>query len=173
VSLTPPEGCLIVRLDTLIHDRDSFSCGVVALDEYLRTQASQVQNKNLSSTHVLTLQEEPRTVVGYVSLVTAEIPLVECPPAIRKLTNHPRIPVLLLARMAVGSNRQGQGLGEFLLKFALKCAWEINQMSGCYAVIVDAKNENVKNFYLKYGFAALLDNPLRLYLPVATLGNLL
>jgi GNAT superfamily N-acetyltransferase len=152
VPLTPPEGCLIGRLDTSIHNRDGFSCGVVALDEYLRTQASQVQSKNLSSTHVLTLQEEVRTIVGYVSLVTAEIPLVDCPPAIRKITKHPRIPVLLLARMAVASNRQGQKLGEFLLKFALKCAWEINQLSGCYAIIVDAKDEKIKRFYLKYGF---------------------
>lgn len=79
---------------------------------------------------------------------------------------------MLLARMAVASNSQRQNLGEFLLKFVLQCAWDINRLSGCFAIIVDAKDENVKRFYLKYGFAELLDNSLRLYLPVATLSGL-
>ena len=175
-TLGPPEGYLIERLDTAIHYRNNFSCGTPALDEFIRAQASQAQNKYLSSTHVLTgsslpPQGEVRTVVVYVSLVTSDLPLIECPDKIKKLTNHPRIPVLLLARMGVDSSHQKNGLGEFLLKFALECAWKINQLSGCYAVVVDAKDEKIKRFYSKYGFTELLDNPLRLYLPVATIDE--
>ena len=174
ITLGPPEGYLIERLDTSIHDREKFSCGIAALDEFIRAQASQGQHKNLSSTHVLTGSAPPpqgatRPVVGYVSLVTSELPLVDCPDKIKKLTKHPRIPVLLLARMGVDSSHQKRGLGEFLLKFSFKCAWEISQLAGCYAVIVDAKDEDIKKFYTKYGFVELLDNPLLLYLPVATI----
>ena len=174
ITLGPPEGYRIERLDTTIHDRNGFSCGVVPLDEFLRTQASQQQTRNLLSTHVLTENKPPvegvaRTVVSYVSLVSAEVPLVDCPEAIKKLTKHPRIPVVLLARMGVDSNHKKKGLGEYLLKFAFKCAWDISQLAGCYAVVVDAKDEQIKEFYTKYGFMELPDRPLRLFLPIATM----
>ncbi len=40
---------------------------------------------------------------------------------------------------------------------------------GLYAVVVDAKHDKAKAFYTKLGFIACMDNPLALYLPVATL----
>jgi hypothetical protein len=42
----------------------------------------------------------------------------------------------------------------------------------CHAMIVDAKDEALKTFYSKYGFKALPDHQLRLYLPIATLAKL-
>jgi hypothetical protein len=38
-----------------------------------------------------------------------------------------------------------------------------------YAVVVDAKDDKAKAFYLKLGFIACVDNSLCLYLPIATL----
>jgi len=176
LPLCPPEGYLIERLDTSVHDRSAFSCGNNELDRFLREQASQAQGKSLSSTYVLICsdlppQGEARTVVGYVTHVTSQIPLAECPDKFKKLTKHLPIPVMLLARMGVDTGHQKKKLGEFLLKFALKSAWEINQLAGCHAVIVDAKDDSLKGFYSKYGFQELPDRPLRLYLPVGTLAE--
>jgi hypothetical protein len=41
-----------------------------------------------------------------------------------------------------------------------------NDDAGGFCVIVDAKDQNVKNFYLNYGFIAFKDDPTRLYLPL-------
>jgi hypothetical protein len=40
------------------------------------------------------------------------------------------------------------------------------QQVAAYALIVDAKNDAAKAFYLHFGFKALLDSPLSLYLPL-------
>jgi hypothetical protein len=48
-------------------------------------------------------------------------------------------------------------------------AVEFSQRVGLYAVVVDAKHDQAKAFYVKLGFIVCVDNPLCLYLPVATL----
>jgi GNAT superfamily N-acetyltransferase len=171
VALDAPAGYTLERLAAAIHDRGHFSCGVEALDTFLRTQASQDQNRHTTACYVLLETDAlpPRPIVGYVSLANAVIPLTELPPALKKqVGRHDNLPALLLGRMAVDSRHKGKRLGEFLLKHALKTACAISEVSGCFAVLVDAKDEGAKSFYLKCGFEPLPDNPLRLFIKVAT-----
>jgi GNAT superfamily N-acetyltransferase len=77
--------------------------------------------------------------------------------------------MLRIGRLAVRLSHQGQGVGQDLLAFALRLAVEFSQRVGLYAVVVDAKNDKAKAFYVKLGFIACVDNPLCLYLPIATL----
>jgi hypothetical protein len=41
--------------------------------------------------------------------------------------------------------------------------------SAMYAIECDASDQEAKRFYLKYGFVALQDDELHLYLPIATI----
>ena len=66
-------------------------------------------------------------------------------------------------------DHHGKGLVQGLLAFALRLAVEFSQRVGFYAVVVDAKHDKAKAFYVRLGFVACVDNPLCLYLPVATL----
>lgn len=174
--LRVPEGYSIACLDTSVHERDGFSCGVAALDDFLCTRAAQNESKNLSRTHVLIdtasapIKGKAR-IVGYVTLATAELQISNAP-ALAKITKHASLPALVLARMAIDGRYKGKHLGEFLLNFTLHAAWQISLNVGCYAVLVDAKDEAVKQFYTKYGFLELPDRPLRLYLPTATFAAL-
>ena len=43
---------------------------------------------------------------------------------------------------------------------------------GAHAVEVVALHDTAKNFYLKYGFVALLDDPLHLYLAMKVIKKL-
>jgi hypothetical protein len=48
--------------------------------------------------------------------------------------------------------------------------WNVGQVDaiiGAVALLVDAKDEAAKHFYLKYGFIELPDRPLNLFLPIA------
>jgi len=40
-------------------------------------------------------------------------------------------------------------------------------------LIIDAKDDEAKNFYLKYGFLAMPDRPMRLFMAMATIEKLL
>jgi GNAT superfamily N-acetyltransferase len=171
----PPDGYTIEPLDTSLHLRDGFSCGEQALDRYLMSQASQAQEKLVSGTHVLLetekAHESRRPIVGFLSLTTTSIPLVECPQQFKRLTNRDAISVMLLARMAVHKDHQSRGLGIFLLRYAFACTIVQAEISGCPAIIVDAKDA-ARAFYLKFGFTAFPERPNRLFLATATLKQL-
>ena len=83
----------------------------------------------------------------------------------KKLPQYP-LPAVLLGRLAVDTQFQGQGLGKLLLVDALKRALAASQSIAVHAMVVDAKDAQAKSFYEKFGFIASSDLPLRLFLPL-------
>ncbi len=59
---------------------------------------------------------------------------------------------MILGRLAVDKTEQGQGLGQGLLKDALLRTLQASEIAGLRAVLVHAKHEKTKQFYLKFGF---------------------
>ena len=88
------------------------------------------------------------------------------------MPKHP-VPVVLLARLAVDQSVQGKGLGEGLFLDALQWTLDLSAGLGVHAVEVDALNDTATRFYRKYGFTPLVDDPLHLYLPIATVEDAL
>ncbi|MFO0956431.1 MAG: GNAT family N-acetyltransferase [Isosphaeraceae bacterium] len=149
------------------HDRAAFSCGRPPLDEFLRGHVSRYEKRKLGKTFVAVPPGQPQ-VIGFYTLAAGAVAFEHLPPgASRKLPKHP-VPVVLLARLAVDQSAQGRGLGEGLLLDALQRSLALSAGLGVYAVEVDALDDVAAAFYRKYGFTALLDNPLHLYLPIAT-----
>jgi GNAT superfamily N-acetyltransferase len=150
------------------HERSGFSCGKPPLDEFLRTLVSQYEKRQLGRTYVAVFPGTAK-VAGYYTLASGAIPFQNLPPAAaKKLPRHP-VPAVILARLAVDTAAQGQGLGETLLIDALRCTLGLSAALGIHAVGVDAIDAQAQAFYEKYGFTPLPDQPLRLYLPVATI----
>lgn len=153
------------------HDRAAFSCGVMPLDKYLQTQASQDMKKNLTAVYVLTT--DGKTIVGYYTLSAYSVRLDQIPDALaRKLTRMPEVPATLLGRLARSSEFQGQGIGEILLTDALKRSLANSKHVASWTVIVDAKDSNAAAFYKKYGFVDIPATPSRLFLPMETIAKL-
>lgn len=154
------------------HDRSHFSCGHSSLDDFLRTRVGQYEKRRLGKTFVAVPAGEPR-VIGYYTLAAGAVAFQHLPEiAARKLPKHP-IPVVLLARLAVDVSAQGKRLGEALLLDALHRSLELSSSLGLHAVKVEALDDNAAAFYHKYGFIPLLDQPLHLYLPLATVKQVL
>ena len=86
------------------HDRRAFSCGVEALDVYLKRFARQHAETNISRTYVAI---SGSTVVGFYSLAMSGIRRENLPE--KYLTRFPNfpLPVTRLARLAVGLKHQG------------------------------------------------------------------
>lgn len=151
------------------HDRRTFSCGVEALDEYLRRYARQHAEANVSRTYVAI---EGKAVRGYYSLAMAAIRKDNLPGEYaRRFPSFP-LPVARLARLAVDSRHQRQRLGELLLADALQRCWRMSAEIGMIGVIVDAKDEKARGWYERYEFERLPDSPLTLWLPTAAIARL-
>lgn len=146
--------------------RKGFDCGDAALNDFLLRQAGQQQRRGFGKTYVA-LAEDGVSVIGFVTVSAGQVATASLPSQL-KLPRYPA-PVLRIGRLAVDARHQGAGIGQDLLAFALRLAVEFSQRVGLYAVVVDAKHDKAKAFYVKLGFIACMDNPLCLYLPVATL----
>lgn len=153
------------------HKRDDFDCGEESLNRYFRHYAAQHQKKNIGRVFVA-IDLKRQKVLGYYTLANGSV-VFESIPNSKGLPREYPIPVILLARLAVDQSMHGQGLGAALLFDALKRAAEVAEVSACYAVIVDALNQQAKRFYLHYDFEESLDEPMRLFLPLSDIRALL
>jgi hypothetical protein len=62
--------------------------------------------------------------------------------------------------------------GQLLLAAGRRCL-RASQEVGGVALLIDAKNEAVASWYASYGALRLLDTPLTLFLPLATIKTAL
>ena len=161
---------VIERL-TDAHDRSDFSFGKAPLDEFLKRLAGQYDRRDFARTYVALWPPEP-AVQGYYTLSGGSLDLSALPEPVRKkLPRHPA-PVARLGRLAVTQAAQGQQLGKTLLLDALRRCSRVASELALYAVEVDAIDEDARRFYLKYGFTALADDPLHLYLSMKAVQKL-
>ena len=155
-----------------IHDRESFACGSVALDRYLQQQARQDAEKRVAAPFVLTEPPAAR-VLGYYTLSASVVNANELPEALaKKLPRYPQLPVTLIGRLAVDASVKGRGIGQFVLMDALRRSLGAAAQIAAMAVLVDAKDEAADNFYRRFGFAPLQQQPRRLFLPMRTIAGL-
>jgi GNAT superfamily N-acetyltransferase len=151
------------------HDRRTFSCGVEALDEYLRRFARPHADANVSRTYVAV---EGSTVRGFCSLAMSGIRKENLPAKhVSRFPNFP-LPVARLARLAVEIRHQRQGIGDLLLADALQRCLRLSVEIGMIGVIVDAKDERARGWYERYEFERLPDSPLTLWVPTVALARL-
>lgn len=146
------------------HDRAGFSCGVEALDRYLRELATQDIRRRVSNCFVAV--DETGKLAGYYTLAAASLPLPELAPEhTRRLPRYTAFPACLIGRLAVDRAFHGRGLGGALLVDALTRA--LRAEPAIFALIVDAKDEAARQFYLHHGFRRFASRPMTLYLPLA------
>lgn len=153
------------------HDRSAFSCGQESLDEFLKRYAGQNQKTGISKTYVA-VRPGHKQVGGYCSISAGAVHFEHIPEELRKRLPKYPVPVAHLGRLAVDASAQGRGLGEFLLLDALARIVQAADSIAIHAVEVVAIDDAARRFYLKYGFAPLLDDPHHLYIAIKTLKKL-
>lgn len=153
------------------HDRSSFDCGNPVLSDWLKHRASQFEKRDLSRTYVAARRGE-RVVLGYYAIASHRVTHEVLPPAQAKGLPRLDVPVVLVGRLAVDRSVQGRGLGSHLLIDALRRAEYLSGHVGIRAVEVDAIDDAAHDFYVKFGFTPLLDNPHHLFLPMQVVRKL-
>jgi len=153
-----------------VHAVEDFACGTEALDRFLRRFALVSQLANASQTYVAV---DGEAVIGYYTLVVGEVRFDAAPDRMRKgLSRHP-VPVMVLARLAIASTRQGEGLGQWLLKDAILRTLQAADIAGIRAFVVHAKDDVARRYYLRFRFAEGFVDPLHLHVLTKDLKALL
>jgi len=155
------------------HDRASFSCGVPALDDYLKTYALQNAKNHSAATFVL-LADDSRTIHGFYSLTSRHVLLDELPDEIRpRLPKYPEVGATLIGRLAVNIAYQGQGIGRLLVMDALdRCIRAAAEVASAL-ILVDAKDPGAAEFYLACGFTSFKGIPDRLFITTRQAAEIL
>lgn len=141
-------GLRIEKLNRL-HAVEDFTCGQLDLDRFLIRHALQAQQANASQTYVAL---DSASIVGFYTIVAGEARHDEAPARLLKgMPRHP-IPLLVLARLAVASDRQKGGVGSGLLLDALERTLQVADIIGVRALAVHAKDEKAASFYRRFDF---------------------
>lgn len=157
----------VVPLDAQ-HNRESFTCGTPALDQYFKTQVSQDAKRRVTSCFVALAVDG--SIAGFYTLAATSVALTDLPASnAKKLPRYPLAPAVRMGRLAVSSAHQGLGLGAALLANALQRA--ANADIAAYAFVVDAKDDQAAKFYRHHGFISLPDATKTLFLPLASIGS--
>jgi len=154
------------------HQRSRFDCGEDALNIFLRTLARQQQAKGISKTFVLVDSVKPKTIIGFFSLAACEV-MSENLPATWAKKYPSKAPGAKLARLAVDRKYQGKGYGQLLMIEAMQKALLVAEQIGMIGFFVDAKDHAARTYYAQFGFISFQQEPLAMFLPLATLRQAL
>ena len=149
------------------HDRSGFDCGVPELNTFLKVTARQLEQKGISRTFALT--DGTPAILGFFTLSLCEIHNVQLPASHARRYPLHSLPAVRLARLAVSRKVQSKGFGDRLLSEAVHRTSLIADQAGVVGLFVDAKNDSAQQFYLRYGFLAIPEQPLKLFLPIETI----
>jgi predicted N-acetyltransferase YhbS len=153
VTLTAPTA-----LDAC-HDVAGFASGVPSLDEWLRRRAAANQASGASRTFVVCTGEG--RVVGYYALAAGAVHTNAVGGRFRRNMPDP-IPVVILARLAVDTTQQGQGLGRALFRDAARRVLGAADAIGIRGIVVHAISNDARAFYEALGFGPTPLDPMTL-----------
>lgn len=132
------------------HDLAGFGCGNKSLDDWLRLHALDNQRRNLSRTFVLV--DDGGMVAGYYALSMGGVARDDLPRNLGRGLPGYQIGMVLIARLAIDSRRQGEGLGRDLLVDAILHATAAGRHAAARFIAVDPIDESARRFYSRFGF---------------------
>ena len=145
------------------HDVDAFDCGNHALNQFLQRFAMVNQKAHSAQTYVC-CELGTEMVAGFYSLAVGSVePSAAIGRLGKGLARHP-VPVMILGRLAVDRRHQGAGLGRALLKDALLRTAQAAELAGIRAILVHAKDDDARSWYLQWGFEQSPTDPYHLFL---------
>lgn len=166
----------IEPFDPEVHDRAAFSCGADQIDNFLKFTAKKHQQGDFARVWVA-VADQNSTVLGYYSINSHSIEAHQLPQKFTKRApNHGGIGAAYISMFGVETSAQGKGIGTLLIADALKRIARISDDLGIFAVVLDVLDDGDAErvgqrqaFYKRLGFIEFPSQPLRMFLPVATI----
>ena len=165
-----------VFVDSSKHDLKAFKCGKPGMDIFLARFAVKHGKLGISRTWVLPAikngDSQKEKIAAYFTLSSSTV-IREDIPFDKSLPGFP-VPVVLLARLAVSDEYQGQRLGEKTLIASLRKAVELTDTGlPALGLILDVLDQDALKFYQHYGmFKPFTDDPMRLFISMHVLRQI-
>lgn len=176
----PDEPKFVIEpLDPSRHDRAAFSCGVEQIDNFFRKTANKLAAADNLRVFVMTAGGSE--VIGFYALNAHAVDYRDLPAKYaRTRPRHGSIPAAYLSMIGVDTRHAGHGYGGDLLADALTRIAAAATNIGIAVVVLDVLDDGNtalvarrKALYERYGSTPLPSDPLRLFLPIATISALL
>ncbi|MBP2159095.1 MULTISPECIES: GNAT family N-acetyltransferase [Asticcacaulis] len=176
--MTEATGYVIAPLDPDKHDRAAFSCGVEAVDNFFKRTANKLSKAD--NLRVFVMTDATGTVAGFYAINAHSIAFEDLPPQFaRTRPGHGRIPAAYISMIGGDQRFAGSGLGADLLVDCLTRIYRISRDLGLAVAILDVLDDGDdkavakrKTLYEGFGFTPMPSQPLRLFMPVATIAKL-
>lgn len=169
----------IEPFDPECHDRTSFSCGVEAVDNYFKKTAGKLVSAG--NVRLFVMVNPDGNLIGFYAINAHAVDYRDLPSRFaRNRPGHGSIPAAFVAMIGRDQHYSGQGFGGDLLVDALRRIAQAADVIGLAVVLLDVldcgdpeRTARRQSLYQSYGFQPLPSNPTRLYLPLATVRNLM
>ncbi len=154
------------------HSTEGFRCGEESLDIWIEKHARQAEGSG--SARVFVTTDDGERVVGFYALAAASVgPRDATDRLMRGQSAHQSVPAILIGRLAVDLDHQGNQVGRSLLQDALLRSATAADSIGARAVIVYAISDDAVRFYERFGFEHSPTDPRHLILLMKDLRKLL
>lgn len=161
------------------HDRTGFSCGVEAVDNYFKKTAGKLVSAG--NVRLFVMVNPDGNLIGFYAINAHAVDYRDLPSRFaRSRPGHGSIPAAFVAMIGRDQRYSGQGFGSDLLVDALRRITQAADVIGLAVVLLDVldcgdpeRTARRQSLCQSYGFQPLPSNPTRLYLPLATVRNLM
>ena len=168
----------IAPFDPNAQGRADFDCGVPQINNYLKRTAKKATKADMI--RVWVALDDGRRIIGYYGINMHSVIADEMPEIFtRNAPRHGILPTAFISMIGVDLPMQGQGMGSALLADALSRIGRIsNDIATCAVLldVYDCGNPEIvtrrKAYYESFGFVALPDQPMRLFMPMQTVRRL-
>lgn len=168
-SLMPEGKYKISLFDKALHDRSAFSCGVKAIDNWVKSSVS--DETKADRLRLWCGTDDSGTLFGVYAINPHSVNPLDSGLLARRGERKP-IPVLYLSCLAIDVRFQRRGLGEAMMGHAIAKAVQFSVEIPVVAIVLDVyDDENFERrlaFYRRLGFVSFAsETPSRMYLPIA------
>ena len=169
----------IEPFDPVRHDRNGFSCGVEAVDNYFKKTANKLAESG--NVRLFVMVSADRALIGFYAINAHSVDFRELPRRYaRTRPGHGSIPAAFIAMIGRDQRYSGSGFGGDLLVDALRriaCAADSLGIAVALLDVLDCgdphRTARRQDLYKGYGFQPLPSNPTRLFLPLSAIRGLI
>lgn len=127
------------------------------MENFLKEKALREQKEGINTTHLF-VDEKTQKIVAYVSLCNDSIKL-DFSERDEREYSYTTIPALKIARLAVATEYQRQGIGRMLVDFAIFVGVRIRKISGLVFLTLDCYEHRI-SYYESMGFIKNIIQPI-------------
>lgn len=126
---------------------DTFECLEPSMKKFINEEAMDDQKNMLGNTICWVLDK--KILLGFISLATYSIDKKLMADDKGEPLQYQTIPALLVGKLAAHKDYSGHGLGDIMLNYAIKTAYNASKNAGCRLLVLQTLNAKAEKWYIE------------------------